>query len=249
MFVEEEIIENAKSDLYEKNVLVIEHLHKAFGNNHVLVDFNMVLRKGENLVVLGKSGCGKSVLIKCIIGLLKPDRGKIEMFGRDVPELGQEELDKLRVKVGFLFQSNALYDSMTVRENLEFPLRRRELLGEEPAPRSGVADRWADGPGRRCADGSGRAFDGVDRQQVRGRRPEPRAPREHRRRVRAGTTGAADAARQRPDGRRRLGGRRVHRADQPHGHVADAPLARPGDDPGPRGHDGRERLLGERRPV
>lgn len=124
MFVEEEIIENAKSDLYEKNVLVIEHLHKAFGNNHVLVDFNMVLRKGENLVVLGKSGCGKSVLIKCIIGLLKPDRGKIEMFGRDVPELGQEELDKLRVKVGFLFQSNALYDSMTVRENLEFPLRR-----------------------------------------------------------------------------------------------------------------------------
>jgi phospholipid/cholesterol/gamma-HCH transport system ATP-binding protein len=124
MFVEEEIIENAKSDLYEKNVLVIEHLHKAFGNNHVLVDFNMVLGKGENLVVLGKSGCGKSVLIKCIIGLLKPDRGKIEMFGRDVPELGQEELDKLRVKVGFLFQSNALYDSMTVRENLEFPLRR-----------------------------------------------------------------------------------------------------------------------------
>ena len=124
MFVEEEIIENAKSGLYEKNVLVIEHLHKAFGNNHVLVDFNMVLRKGENLVVLGKSGCGKSVLIKCIIGLLKPDRGKIEMFGRDVPELGQEELDKLRVKVGFLFQSNALYDSMTVRENLEFPLRR-----------------------------------------------------------------------------------------------------------------------------
>src|SRR5678815_5759059 len=84
----------------------------------------MVLGKGENLVVLGKSGCGKSVLIKCIIGLLKPDRGKIEMFGRDVPELGQEELDKLRVKVGFLFQSNALYDSMTVRENLEFPLRR-----------------------------------------------------------------------------------------------------------------------------
>jgi len=124
MFVEEEIIENAKSGLYEKNVLVIEHLHKAFGNNHVLVDFNMVLGKGENLVVLGKSGCGKSVLIKCIIGLLKPDRGKIEMFGRDVPELGQEELDKLRVKVGFLFQSNALYDSMTVRENLEFPLRR-----------------------------------------------------------------------------------------------------------------------------
>ena len=84
----------------------------------------MTLKKGENLVILGKSGVGKSVLIKCIIGLLKPDRGTIEVFGEKIPELDQEELDRIRVRVGFLFQSNALYDSMTVRENLEFPLRR-----------------------------------------------------------------------------------------------------------------------------
>lgn len=105
-------------------VLIICNLYKSFGNNHVLVDFNLDLQKGESVVVLGKSGSGKSVLIKCIIGLLKPDKGSIEMFGENIPELNSEELDKVRAKVGFLFQSNALYDSMTVRENLEFPLRR-----------------------------------------------------------------------------------------------------------------------------
>lgn len=105
-------------------VLVIRHLSKSFGNNHVLIDFNLVLKKGESVVVLGKSGSGKSVLIKCIIGLLEPDKGRIEMFGKNIPNLTEEELDKIRAKVGFLFQSNALYDSMTVRENLEFPLRR-----------------------------------------------------------------------------------------------------------------------------
>lgn len=103
---------------------MIRHLYKSFGSNHVLVDFNLELKKGESVVVLGKSGSGKSVLIKCIIGLLQPDRGSIEMFGKNIPEIKNEELDKIRAKVGFLFQSNALYDSMTVRENLEFPLRR-----------------------------------------------------------------------------------------------------------------------------
>jgi phospholipid/cholesterol/gamma-HCH transport system ATP-binding protein len=82
------------------------------------------LHPEENVVVLGKSGSGKSVLIKCIIGLLKPDSGIVNVFGKDIPDLDQDELDRMRVKVGFLFQSNALYDSMTVRENLEFPLRR-----------------------------------------------------------------------------------------------------------------------------
>ena len=110
--------------LQAEQVLVIHNLYKSFGNNHVLVDFNLELKKGESVVVLGKSGSGKSVLIKCIIGLLKPDTGSIEMFGKNIPGMEDEELDKVRAKVGFLFQSNALYDSMTVRENLEFPLRR-----------------------------------------------------------------------------------------------------------------------------
>jgi len=102
----------------------IEHLKKAFGSNVVLNDFNFCLNKGEDTAVLGRSGSGKSVLIKCIIGLLEPDSGTIKVLGRNVADLGSDELDRLRVKVGFLFQSNALYDSMTVRENLEFPLRR-----------------------------------------------------------------------------------------------------------------------------
>lgn len=124
MLVEEKILQNLKPAVAGKEVLLVQHVYKSFENNHVLIDFNMDLKKGENLVILGKSGSGKSVLIKCIIGLLKPERGIIEVFGKSIPELGQEELDRVRVKVGFLFQSNALYDSMTVRENLEFPLRR-----------------------------------------------------------------------------------------------------------------------------
>jgi phospholipid/cholesterol/gamma-HCH transport system ATP-binding protein len=107
-----------------KNVLVIQNLYKSFGDNHVLIDFNLELKKGESVVVLGKSGSGKSVLIKCIIGLLKPDKGSIEILGKNVQSMSEAELDQVRARVGFLFQSNALYDSMTVRENLEFPLRR-----------------------------------------------------------------------------------------------------------------------------
>ena len=111
-------------------VIEIVKLNKSFGNNHVLRDFSMSLYEGENLVVLGKSGSGKSVLIKCIIGLLEPDSGSIRVFGEDIGQYDQVELDKMRVKVGFLFQSNALYDSMTVRENLEFPLRRHRMKGK-----------------------------------------------------------------------------------------------------------------------
>jgi len=105
-------------------VIIIEHLFKRFGKNVVLKDFNLTVHQEENVVVLGKSGAGKSVLIKCIIGLLKPDSGKILVFGDNIPDLTPDELDKVRTKIGFLFQANALYDSMTVRENLEFPLRR-----------------------------------------------------------------------------------------------------------------------------
>lgn len=107
-----------------EKVLVIEKLCKSFGDNHVLVDFDLELKKGENVAVLGKSGSGKSVLIKCIIGLLTPDSGRINVLGQNIDEMNVQELDEIRTKVGFLFQSNALYDSMTVRENLEFPLRR-----------------------------------------------------------------------------------------------------------------------------
>lgn len=105
-------------------VIVIRNLNKSFGNNHVLKNFNLELNRGENLIVLGKSGSGKSVLIKCIIGLIKPDAGSITVFKKEVTNLDRDALDKMRVEVGFLFQSNALYDSMTIRENLEFPLRR-----------------------------------------------------------------------------------------------------------------------------
>lgn len=105
-------------------VIDIQDLRISFGSHMVLDGFNLQLHKGEDMVVLGKSGSGKSVLIKCIIGLLRPDSGQINVLGQDIDSLKQDTLDHIRSRVGFLFQSNALYDSMTVRENLEFPLRR-----------------------------------------------------------------------------------------------------------------------------
>jgi phospholipid/cholesterol/gamma-HCH transport system ATP-binding protein len=108
-------------------VIQIKNLNKSFGSNRVLQNFNFTLNKGENVVVLGKSGSGKSVLIKCIIGLIKPDSGIINVLDKNIPDLNHRELDIIRTRVGFLFQSNALYDSMTVRENLEFPLRRHGI--------------------------------------------------------------------------------------------------------------------------
>ncbi len=112
------------NEIEDNIVMSITGLCKSFGKNVVLNDFNLTLKSNQNIVVLGRSGSGKSVLIKCIIGLLKPDRGSISLFNEEVSTLGDEALDQLRAKLGFLFQSNALYDSMTVRENLEFPLRR-----------------------------------------------------------------------------------------------------------------------------
>lgn len=113
--------------IQKEPVVYIDQLKKTFGDNEVLCGFDLNLYPGESVVVLGKSGSGKSVLIKCIIGLLEPDAGYINVLGEDVLNLDADALDRLRVKVGFLFQSNALYDSMTVRENLEFPLRRHWL--------------------------------------------------------------------------------------------------------------------------
>ncbi|HRW99300.1 MAG TPA: ATP-binding cassette domain-containing protein [Cyclobacteriaceae bacterium] len=105
-------------------VIDIKGLHKSFGSNHVLRGFDFQLQNGENVAVLGKSGSGKSVLIKCIIGLITIDKGDLIVLGRSVPELSRREMDLVRRDVGFLFQGAALYDSMSVRENLEFPLRR-----------------------------------------------------------------------------------------------------------------------------
>lgn len=107
-----------------ESVIEINNLKKSFGTQEVLKDVSIKLYKEENLVILGKSGSGKSVLIKCIVRLLNPDAGEINVFGEDVSKLGTDALGQLRQKIGFLFQSGALYDSMTVKENLEFPLKR-----------------------------------------------------------------------------------------------------------------------------
>ena len=114
-------------------IIDIKNLKKKFGDNVVIKDMSLQLRREENLVVLGKSGTGKSVLIKCIVRLLDPDEGSIEVFGEDVTKIKTSDLGDIRKKIGFLFQSGALYDSMTVRQNLEFPLRRirKELKEDE----------------------------------------------------------------------------------------------------------------------
>lgn len=115
-----------KGMLPKTPVIEIKNLRKSYGNNHVLDGFNMCLYEGENIVVMGKSGSGKSVMIKCLIGLEAPDDGTIEVMGKDIKNLNHDQMDELRTEVGFLFQGSALYDSMSVRENLEFPLRRHK---------------------------------------------------------------------------------------------------------------------------
>ncbi|WP_020598030.1 ABC transporter ATP-binding protein [Spirosoma panaciterrae] len=112
------------SEKKNEPVIVIKGLKKSFGSLHVLRGVDLEVNKGENVVVLGRSGTGKSVLIKIMVGLLKPDAGKVIILGEDVETLHGKELDAFRQKVGFSFQSSALYDSMSIRENLEFPLVR-----------------------------------------------------------------------------------------------------------------------------
>jgi len=115
-------MEKNKTD--RKAVIEVQDVHKSYGTNHVLNGFNMTLKEGENVVVMGKSGSGKSVLIKCIIGLESVSSGIIKIMDNDISQLTRDEMDELRTEIGFLFQGSALYDSMSVRENLEFPLRR-----------------------------------------------------------------------------------------------------------------------------
>jgi len=110
-------------DMKEK-VIDIHDLYKSFGSNHVLRGIDINVHKGENVVVLGRSGTGKSVLIKIIAGLLKPDSGYVNVLGKEVDKLNSSDLRELRLKIGFCFQNGALYDSMTVGENLAFPLKR-----------------------------------------------------------------------------------------------------------------------------
>lgn len=111
---------------YQNSVINIKGLYKSFGDLHVLKGVDLQLFEGENLVVLGRSGTGKSVLIKVISGLLYPDEGSVNVLGEDVNELDEKQLMALRLRIGFSFQNSALYDSMTVRENLEFPLVRNK---------------------------------------------------------------------------------------------------------------------------
>lgn len=121
------------TDFSAEKVIEIKDLDKAFGSYQVLEGANLDLYKGENLVVLGKSGTGKSVLIKIIVGLLRPDSGLVNVLGQKVDEISYQELLDLRLRIGFSFQNSALYDSMTVRDNLEFPLvrNRKDLTKSE----------------------------------------------------------------------------------------------------------------------
>lgn len=116
--------EKTKKSHQKEVVIDIKNLQKAFGTEKILIDLNLQLFEQENLVVLGKSGSGKSVLIKLIVGLLAANGGSINVLNQEVTQIKQKELAELRQKIGFLFQSGALYDSMSVRQNLEFPLQR-----------------------------------------------------------------------------------------------------------------------------
>ena len=124
MKTEKNIAKDTPMASTKKVVLALKDLRKSFGNNHVLKGFNLKLHQGENVVIMGKSGSGKSVMVKCLVGLMEADHGSINIMNHNITELTQENLDTLRADIGFLFQGSALYDSMTVRENLEFPLRR-----------------------------------------------------------------------------------------------------------------------------
>jgi len=120
-----------------EKVIIASKISKSFGSNIVLEDISFHLKKKENLIIMGRSGSGKSVLLKCAVGLVIPDEGKLTVLGKDMEELEGHELNEQRRKVGYLFQGGALYDAMTVRKNLEFPLKR---LPERP-PKNEIRDK------------------------------------------------------------------------------------------------------------
>lgn len=134
MVQEETIVDTPVIDQTASPLIEIKDLHKSFGkNSSVLKGVDLTLNKGEDLVVLGRSGSGKSITIKCIVGLVQADKGEIKVFGQEILNLGTEELNEIRVRIGFLFQNSALYDSMTVEQNLAFTLNRhvKNLTPEE----------------------------------------------------------------------------------------------------------------------
>ncbi|MFV0471014.1 MAG: ABC transporter ATP-binding protein [Paludibacteraceae bacterium] len=115
----------------KETIITVRNLKKAFGDKEVLRGVSLDLHRGENLGILGKSGTGKSVLAKCIVRLLDPDKGEITVFGQDMISISEERLNEVRKRVGYLFQGGALYDSMSVWENLEFPIRRTQMLKDK----------------------------------------------------------------------------------------------------------------------
>lgn len=134
MIATETNIDEQKNGENNSPVINIQGLYKSFGkDNHVLKGVDLVVNKGENLVVLGKSGSGKSILIKCLVNLVTADKGLIKVFDTDISTLDNSGMNAIRIRIGFLFQNSALYDSMSVRQNLEFPLKRhsKKLIGSE----------------------------------------------------------------------------------------------------------------------
>ena len=115
----------------EPALLRIEQLHVEFGRQHVLRDINMSIRRGETVVVIGESGCGKTVLLKTIIGLVRPTRGKIEFKGQDINRLSDKGMSELRTRFGFVFQQAALFDSLTIGQNVAFPLKQHRHMSDE----------------------------------------------------------------------------------------------------------------------
>ncbi len=136
------------------DLVSIEKMNLNFGNHEVLKALNLTVAAGENLVIMGRSGCGKSVLAKCIVGLVQPDSGSIRVLNESILSIAPNQLNALRRRIGFLFQSGALYDSMNIAQNLAFPLRHhkeldkkaKRLLVEEALTHVGLAENYYDMP-------------------------------------------------------------------------------------------------------
>ncbi|WP_312900371.1 ABC transporter ATP-binding protein [Chryseobacterium taichungense] len=134
---------NTKTELFSGSdtpLIEFKNVYKSYGNNKVLNGISFTVKRGENLVILGRSGSGKSVAVKCLVGLTKVDKGEIFISGQNITEMNEDKLNKIRMKIGFLFQSGALYDSMTVRENLVFTVQHNNNSLSEEQKETAVAE-------------------------------------------------------------------------------------------------------------